>query len=168
MKEYIKKRLREGVNMPSFNLPEELEPTPEEFQLLKTLTWRDIMVEPKENDGSAMFYLDVLFRNSELNKFSPSIVFSIQQINEIYYHPHLFIANKLQGIGIGPKLLKAFIMDFGHIYTTKARTLNQNASKMIQGFSNDPDVDFNSNGDITLVIKIDNPDKEELLQIFNR
>lgn len=167
MKDFIRQRIREGVNMPSFALPENIQPTPEELQGLRSLTWQDIAVEPRENDGSPMFYIDITFRNPELNKFTPAIVFSIQMIKDMYYHPHLFISDKLQGIGIAPKLFKAFIMDFGHLYVTKARTLNQNVGKVIQLLVNDPDFESLSDGRATLIIKKGNPDRNELIKIIN-
>ena len=166
MKDFIRQKIREAVNMPSFDLPTQVEPTPEEIQALRGLTWRDISVEPKENDGSPMFYIDVAFRNPELNKFSSSIKFSIQQIQDMYYHPHLFLADRLQGMGLAPKLLKAFIMDFGHLYVTKARTLNQNFTKMIQGLGTDPDIESFSDNKAILLIKNGNPDRNELINII--
>lgn len=168
MKKFIKNKLRESINTPSFELPSNLEPTPNELNMLKDITWRDIIIEPRENDGSPMFYIDVTFKNQELNKFSKSIVFSIQLIKQMYYHPHLFLSNKLQGISIGPKLFKAFIMDFGHLYATKARTLNQNASKMIENLTTDPDFESFSDDKATIIIKKDNPIKNKLIKIINQ
>lgn len=166
MKEFIKIKLRESINTPSFNLPNNIEPTPEELNLLKNITWNNISLEPKENDGSNMFYIDVNFSNKNLNKFADSIVFSIQMINQKYYHPHLFLGNKIQGIGIAPKLFKSFIMDFGHIYATKARTLNQNATKMIDGLTKDSDFESFSDNKATIIIKKGNPDRDELIKII--
>lgn len=171
MKNFIREKIREAVNMPSFDLPTKVDLTPEEIQAFKSLNWNDISVEPKENDGSHMFYIDVAFRNPELNKFASSIKLSIQMIKNtsdeyMYYHPHLFLADNLQGMGLAPKLLKAFIMDFGHLYVTKARTLNQNFTKMFQGLSTDPDFESVSDDKATLIMKKGNPDRNELIKII--
>lgn len=152
--------------MPSFALPNKLQPTPEEYQMLKSLTWQDILVEPQENDEQ-MFRIDIGFRNGELNKFAESIVFSIQMISDMFYHPHLFLADEIQGMRIAPKLMKAFIMDFGHIYVTKARTHNPDFTKMIQGMRNDPDFEsFDNVKKSILIIKKGNPDKDVLIKKF--
>jgi hypothetical protein len=167
MKDFIKNKLHEAITAPSFDLPNNIQPTPEELNKLKSLTWRDISVEPRENDGSPMFYIDVAFRDPELNNLTKSIVFSIQMIKDMYYHPHLFLADKIQGVGIAPKLLKVFIMDFGHIYVSKARTLNPNFTKMVQGLTNDPDFESFGDSRATLVIKKGNPDRDGLIKIIN-
>ena len=64
MKKFIKNKLRESINTPSFELPSNLEPTPNDLNMLKNITWRDIIIEPRENDGSPMFYIDVTFKLS--------------------------------------------------------------------------------------------------------
>lgn len=166
MKDFIKTKIRESL-MPSFNLPNKIQPTPEEYQNLKTLTWQDISIEPQENN-EYMFNIDIGFRNPELNKFVKSIVFSIQMINDMFYHPHLFLSDEIQGIRIAPKLIKAFIMDFGHIYVTKARTHNPDFTKMIQGMRNDPDFEsYENEKKSILIIKKGNPDRDNLLKKFN-
>jgi len=166
MKKFIKDKIREAVSMPSFDLPQNTQPTPEDLQMLKNITWHDIILDVKKDDGVSTFYFDVKFKNPELNKFSDSIVFSIQQIKGTYFHPHLFLSDKLQGMGVAPKLMKAFIMDFGHIYVTKARTLNPNFTKMIQGLANDPELESYSDDKATVVMKKGNPDRDELLKII--
>lgn len=173
MKDFIRQKLRESmdVTIPTYDMPEKIQATPEEYQALKSLTWQDIGLEPKENSGSPIFHIDITFRNPELNKFASSIVFSIQMLpdrkdNYKYYHPHMFISDELQGIGIGSKILKAFVMDFGHIYVSKARTHNPNFTKMVLGLGNDPDMELLRNNRAILVLKNGNPDKEDLSKII--
>ncbi len=163
MKNFIKQKLREGMDIatPSFNMPVKSEVTPEDIQALRNITWKDISLDEKGGDGVNIIDLGVSFSNPELNKFSDAIVFSIQLINNkqgtTYY----------QRNGLAPKIYKAFIMDFGHLFSSNGRRQSQHISKVLDVLRNDPEIEGFRNKKGTLLIKKGNPQKQELLNIKN-
>lgn len=167
MKNFIKKRLNEALNVPSSRMPKNIPVNDQELTILKTLQWSDIIVNDIGDDGASTLYMSISFKNNGLNHLSEGIVFTIQLLHDTYYQPHMFIAPALQGIGLGPKILKAFIMEFGHIYAGKGRTLNQDANKMLGKLTTDGDLESYSDDLGLLVLKKGITNKETLLRIIN-
>lgn len=166
MKKFIKRKLHEAFGS-SVKLPKNIEINENIKNLLKALTWKDINVEVSGDDGYSKINMDVLFKNQELQNISEGIVFTIQLINETYYHPHLFMAKSLQGIGLGQKIFKAFIIEFGHIYVSEARIVNQDALKMVSKLTTDPDFETIKGELGIMIIKKGNPDMEALKNFVN-
>lgn len=166
MKSFIKKRLLEALNLPSTNLSKPIEVSQDELSILKEIQWSDIMIGENGDDGKATLYMSVTFKNDMLNNVSNGINFSIQLLHDTYYQPHMFLSPSIQGIGLSPKILKAFIMEFGHIYAGKGRTINQDANKMLAKLTNDPDMESFNDDLGLLILKKGNPDKVSLLNII--
>lgn len=164
MRDFIRKRLRERIDIPSFKLPQNVPLTEEDVNKIKTLTWSEIMLDDNENSGG-LIYIDVTFADPILNKLSDAIVFSIQLIKGEYYHPHLLLAQNIQGLGIGPKILKAFVMDFGHIYASKGRTQNPRDVGVVMGkLGDDPEMERFDGHTGTVIISKNNPDRDAILK----
>lgn len=165
MKKFIKHKLIEALAVPSFKLPQKVNVNDNLLNILKTITWRDIIVENIGDDGISTLYMYIGFKNHELNSISEGIVFTIQLLHDTYYQPHLFITSTLQSIGLGPKILKAFIMEYGHIYAGKGRTLNQDANKMLSKLATDGDLEsYNSNHGL-LILKKGVSNRNNLMKI---
>lgn len=161
MKNFIKEKLHEAFGSTA-KLPKNLEINDQTHNALKSLTWQNIKLDSAGDDGHSKIEMAVSFTDPNLNFISEGINFSIQLIKEKFYHPHIFMAKQLQGLGLGVKIFKAFIMDFGHIYVTEARTLNPDALKMINKLTFDPELEVIKGKLGMMVIKKGNPDIDEL------
>lgn len=161
MKDFIKTRLNEMLGS-SAKLPGKINVDESVLNALKNLTWNDIKIDADGDDGHSKIDMDVIFNNPNLNYVSEGIVFYIQLIKEQFYHPHLFLTQSIQGIRLGPKILKSFIMEFGHIYVTEARIVNPDALKMVSSLFSDPDLEVVKGKLGIMVIKKGNPDTKAL------
>lgn len=148
-------------------LPQKVDINPDVLNILKSLTWKDIQLESGGDDGHSKIDMSIQFSNPSLNDVTNGIVFYIQLIKNNFYHPHLFMSQSLQGIGLGAKLLKAFIMDFGHIYVTDARIVNDDFKKMVNKLLTDPDFEVAKGKLGLMVIKKGNPDAKKLIRYVN-
>jgi hypothetical protein len=158
--------VREKLNE-SLSLPQNSNISQEELSHLKTINWSDIIIDEAGDDGNNTLYMKVIFKDNNLNRLSDGIKLSIQLLHDTYYQPHMFLAPSLQGIGLGPKILKCFIMEFGHIYAGNGRTLNQDANKMLSKLTNDPDLESFRDEIGLLIMKKGNPNRDTLLKIID-
>ncbi len=164
MKDFIKNMLHEALAVPSYKMPKVVNISPGTLNTLKSVNWSDITIDNTGDDGVSTLYMDVKI-NTQV-PMSEGIVFTIQLLHDTYYQPHLFLAANLQGIGLGPKILKSFIMGYGHIYAGNGRTVNQDANKMLGKLTTDSDLETYRDSSGLLIIKKGNPDKEKLLRII--
>jgi len=166
MQDFIKIKLREALGVPTANVPANVQITPEEASMIKSINYKDILLDEGEQNGN-LLYINVSFTNEALNKISAGIKFQIQLIHNTYFQPHMFLSENLQGLGLGYKILKCFISEFGHIYCGNGRTVNPDAINKILGkLSNDPEfIAFNGKNGILIATK-DNPDIENLKKII--
>lgn len=167
MRNFIKKRLSEMLQKPSSKLPKNIVINQDTIAILKGLSWSDIKNEVNGDNGHSTLYMLVEFNDEKLNYVSEGINFTIQLLRDTYYQPHMFLAPSLQNIGLGPKILKSFIMDYGHIYVGKGRTVNQNAQSMVNKLTNDPNFEYYSDDIGILIMKKDNEDRNKLIKIIN-
>lgn len=166
MQNFIKHKLLEALATPSFNLPKKIDINMDLLNRLIALNWNDIIIDNNGDDGVSTLYMTVRFKDESLNVASEGIVFTIQLIRDTFYQPHLFMTPKLQGIGLGPKILKAFIMTYGHIYAGIGRTLNQDANKVLSKLAKDGDLESLSDDHGVLIMKKGVENKEELARII--
>jgi len=167
MKQFIRKKLLEALDLPSMKVQKPIDISDEELARLRGLTWNGIVINENGDDGRSTLYMVVNFTDKALNNVSAGINFSIQLLHDTYYQPHMFLSPSLQGIGLGPKILKAFVMEYGHIYAGKGRTLNQDANKMLNKLVNDPDMETYSDDIGLLIMKKGNPNRDTLTQIIH-
>jgi hypothetical protein len=167
MKSFIRKKLQEGLGVPSFSLPKPISVDDNTMALVKTITWSDIKINNTGDNGHDTLYFSIAFKNDTLNQLNEGINFTIQLLYDTYYQPHMFITPTLQGIGLTPKIFKSFIMEYGHIYAGNGRTLNQDASKVLSKLENDPDFESFRGENGLLIMKKGNLDKEKLLKIVS-
>lgn len=131
--------------------------------LYRNLTWEEIDIRHVENNGN-FFNLDI-YINDKLNEH---IMLDIQLVKEKFYQGHIHIAEKLQGLGLGYKVIRKFIELYGHYYSSKGRRMNNiQVPKILNKLKNDNNLSCytNSNGDFICFQKeyMD----ESLLEEFN-
>jgi hypothetical protein len=166
MNKLIKKMLREALNIPKLRLGQKVDITDEEKNKIKNVNWADLNVEEIDDDG-IIVNLKVTFP-FETNA-SEGIAADIQVINGIIYQIHLNISDNLKGLGLGYKIHKKLIHEFGHLYSGHGRTLNKvEIPKIWNKLSLDPDIECASNdrGDQICVLT-NHKNKEELLSFVD-
>lgn len=148
--------------IPGLRLPKE----DIEYNDYKSINWNDIELIEEGDDGYSIMHIGVKLPGDKLS--NPGIILDIQIINDELYHPHRHIAKVLQGQGLGYKMTLKFIHEFGHIYTTPGRTLNNNeVPKMAEKLSKETGIDHfktKSNGDIWILKS--NPDYNKLVSKY--
>lgn len=165
MKDFIKKILKEALTIPSFDLPKKINVDEDLLTKLKTLTWMDMSIDNTGDNGNDTLYFKISFKDETIDFINDGIKFTIQLLFDTYYQPHMFMTESLQGKGLGPKILKSFIMDYGHLYAGNGRTVNENAKKMLYSLKNDSDFEFIVGERGVLILKKDNPDRDSLIKI---
>jgi len=150
-------KLIPGLRLPNENV---------EYKDYKNVNFNDIELTEEGDDGYSIMFIGVKLPGEELP--NPGIILDIQIINDELYHPHRHIAKKLQGQGLGYKMTLKFIHEFGHIYTSKGRTLNdKEVPKMAEKLKNEPNIEHyqtKSNGDL-FILKTD-PNKNYLIEKY--
>ena len=139
------KKVNELFYVPKLRVPEEIDTTKD----FKNINWNDIKIDELGDDGNKIIHLGITLPGENFN--NPGIVLDIQLINNELYQIHLHLAKSLQGQGIGYKIYKKFIAEFGHVYSGHGRRLNDKEVPAIWNkLKNDPDVECDStiNGDI--------------------
>ena len=166
MQDFIKIKLREALGIPSANVPANIQITPDEASIIKSINYNDIILEKGEQNKN-LLYINVSFTNESLNNISAGIKFQIQLIHNTFFQPHMFLSETLQGLGLGYKIFKCFINKFGHIYCGKGRTVNTEVINKILGkLSTDPEfIIFKGKNGILIATK-DNPNIENLKKII--
>lgn len=167
MRKLIKALLKEALAMPNFDLPQKINTDENLLNKLNSLTWNDISIDNTGDNGNDTLFFTINFTDESLNVINDGIKFTIQLLFDTYYQPHMFMTESLQGKGLGPKILKSFIMDYGHLYAGNGRTVNQNAKKMLYKIKNDSDLDFIEGKNGILIMTKNNPNRETLLKIVS-
>jgi len=164
MRNFIKKRLHEELNIPSFRLPKNILLSRDELSRLKALKWSDIKIEDNGGEGN-IAHLSILFPFP--TQASEGIVIDIQVIHGAIYQVHIHMIEQLRGMGLGYNIYKALIADLGHIYSGRGRRMSPYITKIWDKLHTDNEISCitNENGD--LCMRKDNPDKENLVKFMN-
>ena len=104
---------------------EEMEPTDDEYRmLLANCSWEDINFE----EGEANQFVNNMCK---LDTYVDGIKIPVDlinaQVSEVAggkANLHLFLDDSIRGFGVGTKLCRAFIEEFGYLYFGKGRVLN--------------------------------------------
>lgn len=163
MKDFIKKRLHEVLDIPSFRLPKSIVLTNDELEKLKRVNWSDIKIDDLGGSGN-IAHLSVTFPFK--TNASEGIVIDIQVIKDEIYQVHIHMIDQLQGLGLGYKIYKALIADLGHIYSGKGRRMNPYITKIWDKLHHDNEVECISNNHGDLCMVKNNPNKENLLNFM--
>lgn len=166
MNKLIKKMLREALNIPKLRMGQEVEITEEERNKIKNVNWNELGVEELGDDGR-LIHLKITFPFK--TNASDGIALDIQPIHDFIYQIHLNMSKDLRNLGLGYKIYKKLIYEFGHLYSGHGRSLNKfEIPKIWDKLRLEPDFECttNDNGDRICVLK-SNPDKQDLLNFVN-
>jgi hypothetical protein len=152
----IRKSLREELDLASFRLPQQVDVSDEELRQLRAINWDDIQIEDLGGQGN-IAYLKVGFPfNTAANE---GIIVDIQVLGGQIYQPHIHLPKNLQRLGLGYKIYKKLIADFGHLYSGKGRRMNPNIDKIWAALKADGSYNClsNTNGDMCMSKTLDDP-----------
>lgn len=170
MRKSIQNKLREGL-LKEFGVKQldfdtnnmNVDISPEYLENIKALQWNDIKLEdmPSNDNTRFKFHVGLPFEND----FENEIKLAIDLKGGTLYQLDISIPNKLQGLGLGPKIYKAVIMDFGHVYSAKARVHNPNIYKIFDKLRQDSDIECIDGKSATICSARSNPDKDKLFNV---
>lgn len=152
----IKIALREALDLASFRLPQQVDVSDEELRQLKAINWNDIQIEDLGGQGN-IAYLKVGFPFQ--TAANEGIVVDIQVLGGQIYQPHIHLPENIQQLGLGYKIYKKLIAEFGHLYSGKGRRMNPNIGKIWDTLKADGDYNClsNNNGDMCMLKSLDDP-----------
>lgn len=163
MKNFIRKKLSEALNLPSLRLPKNVSISDEELNALKSISWSDIKIDDLGGSGNvANLSVNFPFKTNA----NSGIVVDIQILNDTIYQVHIHMIKELQGLGLGYKIYKALIADLGHIYSGKGRRMNPLIGNIWDKLKHDSDIECISNSNGDLCMRKDNPNKKELINFI--
>ncbi len=162
MKNFIKSKIHEALEIPSFRLPKIVDVTPEEINAIKSVNWNNLSIEDLGGSGN-IAYLAINFPFE--TEASKGIIIDIQVIKDTVYQIHIHMSENLRGLGLGYKIYKALINDLGHLYSGKGRRMNPHVTKIWDKLKKDPDFECisNQNGDLCM---IKNNSDQDILKNF--
>tara|TARA_R110001592_G_scaffold277601_1_gene544764 strand:- start:903 stop:1400 length:498 start_codon:yes stop_codon:yes gene_type:complete len=164
MKYFIKKLLRENLNIPKMSLAKNVLVSDLDKKNIISISWKDIDFEQLNEDSPVRFKV-LLPINSDL---SDGISLEIQLTRLGFYQPHLFISDNLKGLGLGYKIYVALIHSFGHLYSSKNRRINDlEIPKIWNKLSGESEMECFSNEFDNLCISDYAQNKEDILAVFN-
>jgi len=156
MKKDIRIGLREALDLASFRLPQQVDVSNEEMQHIQNVTWTDIKIEDLGGQGN-IAYLQVIFPFQ--TAANEAIVVDVQVLGGQIYQPHIHLPDNLQNLGLGYKIYKKLISEFGHLYSGKGRRMNPNIDKIWDTLKGDGDYTClsNTNGDMCISKSVEDP-----------
>lgn len=162
MRDFIKTKLYEAFNLSALPTPKNIDISNEEKDMIKKLDWSDLILDPQNEDSPVNIKVDVPW-DSQL---SYGISVSIQLTGNDLYQIHIFLADELQGLGLGYKIFKALVLTFGHIYSGKGREFNKNQlPKIFNRLNTESGISCYFTNLGSICISDENPDKEKLMKI---
>jgi len=163
MKNFIKHKLRENLNLSTLSLPSNVDISYKEILMIKNLKWSDLILEPQNEISPVNIKVDFPWE-SEVSK---GIALDIALVKDMFYQIHISLDKNLRGLGLGYKIYKALIMNFGHIYSGKGRKLNKlEVPKIWDKLKNDSEITCVANDIADMCIANNTPNKDELLNNF--
>jgi len=163
MKEFIKQKLRENLTIPSMALYKNIEVSDKIRDEIKFIDWSDIQLEP-QGELSPVTIKVTLPTSIDV---SNGIALTIELVGGDFYQIHLSIAERLRGLGLGYKIYKAVIYNFGHVYSGKGRMHNQNEIPRIWNkLANESDISCKKSDIATLCVSNQAENKDELFNNF--
>jgi hypothetical protein len=163
MKNFIKQKLRENLNLSTLSLYSKVDISDDEKLRIKNLKWSDLILEPQNEMSPVQIKVDFPWE-SEVSK---GIALDITLVKDMFYQIHISLDENLRGLGLGYKIYKAIIMNFGHVYSGKGRRLNSlEVPKIWDKLSKDSDITCVSNDIADMCVANNAPNKDELLNNF--
>ena len=136
----------------------------EEKQKIQNLSAENIIINQGDYDGkSATLYINVPW-DSAINDGN-GINVNLEIIDGVLYQIHIFLSGDIRELGLGFKIYKALINDFGHIFAKKEGRINDTQIPRIwEKLSSESNITSYDNDFCNIAILDSNPDKNELLK----
>ena len=183
MRKFIKQKLRESLryshvigdatkdnyklseyNLPMLSLTKKVNATKEEKDIIRQLDYTKIGLEPQNETSPVKIKVSLPLERD----LSPGIALDIDLVGDIFYQIHISLDESLRKLGLGYKIYKALIMNFGHVYSGKGRRLNTSEVPRIwEKLNNEPGITCVSNDIADMCVANNAPNKDELLSAFN-
>ena len=107
----------------SFN--NKLELSDEEKNSIKNVTAEQLIINQGEFDGSsATLHINMPWKSPINNSNGVNVNFEV--IDGVLYQIHIFLSPSVRGLGLGYKIFKALVNDFGHVLARKSGSMNKN------------------------------------------
>jgi hypothetical protein len=161
MKAIIRKLLNEAIA-----ISKEVQISNEDREFLRNISWEDLIIDQVNEESPIQLSIDTPPLPSGVN-IQSGLAVSIQVIADTLYQLHINIANSLQGLGLGYKIMKAIVYTYGHFYAGKGRMQNDlEIPKMHSKLTHEPDFTTKYSDLGFICVLNDNPDKEYLLDFI--
>jgi len=158
MKKFIKKLLRESLRIPSdIELDNNYD--------YRSINYMDLELIEVGSYGDDIIYLGVKLPNEPTS--NDGIVLDIKTEDGLYMIINILMAYNLQGLGLGYKIYKKFIEEFGHAFSNFSKRVNDKEVVAIWGkLENEPDFETYKTSNGELCVFASNPDKELIINKF--
>lgn len=150
------------IDIPTLSLPQEIVLTDEDRVKLSNLKSDDLDFK-QLTESSPVDLRVILPWDNDLEK---GVALNLQIINDTFYQIHISIHQNLQKFGLGYKIYKALIMQFGHLYSGKGRRHNTNEIPRIwEKLNSESNITCVSNENMEMCVYNANPDGDKLINI---
>lgn len=165
MKPLIKQKLQE-LSIPDnvFRVTKQIDLAPDEKLAIQNVRSEDLVIDDLGGNNNVA-HLRVVFPFE--TKASDSIVVDIEIINGGIYQIHMHMPETLQGLGLGYKIYKALIFDYGHLYSGKGRVMNPIIKYIWGKLEKTSGIECIKSAIGELCVSQSNPHKEELKAFMN-
>jgi len=178
MKDFIKQKLienlkdyckvsknlitNENINIPSLSLTKNVDLNDSDKNKLINLKYDDIDFEQLSTTSPIKLKVILPWDND----LSEGIALDIQIVKDSLFQIHISLDKNLQNYGLGYKIYKALITQFGHLYSGKGRRHNKSqVPKIWNKLNSEPGISCYSNKNMDICILDDNPNKDELKKL---
>jgi hypothetical protein len=159
-------KMFEKLGSVGLRIADQLDVSEEEREILSNLKWQDMDWKDIGNDGNNIVWLSM---SQPLDiDISRGIIVDIQIINGTFYQIHINMAEELRGLGLGTKIYRSIVDWAGHLYSGKGRRQNPIIEKVWDSLRNERGVKCAHNDIADICVSDKNPDKEDILGVFNR
>lgn len=158
--------LSESIYSPALRIPEQIDFSNDEIEIIRRLNWRDLDWNQIGDDGNTIVWLECSIPiDLDLSK---SVIVDVQIIRDTFYQIHISLSEEIRGIGLGTKVYRSLIDWLGHIYSGKGRRHNPIINKVIERLKSDPGIMCKSNNLGDLCVSRNNPEADQLISSFSR
>jgi hypothetical protein len=145
----IESRNINEMKLPKLSMVQPIVVSNDDKTKLKNISIDAISFEPLNSDSPVNFKVSI----DGFSGITNGIAFDIQLTKNDLLQPHIALHKDLKGLGLGYKLYKRFIDDFGHLYSSSSRRQNnKEIPKIWAKLKTEPDVECVSNdlGDLCI------------------
>jgi len=157
--------MTEKITIPNLSLPQEVILSNEDKVNLSKVQFNNLDFEQLSNSSPVSLKVILPWEND----IEKGVALYLQIINDSLYQIHISIHENLQKFGLGYKIYKALITQFGNLYSGKGRRHNNaEVPRIWEKLNSEPGITCTSNDDMELCVYDRNPDAEKLLNMVNK